>query len=260
VYDEEDLEAWDLADPFATPGWISHCRAYAESIRTPPRRSWLRAIARRYLGRTDTPRHLRSPQAIARRLIRERGAVRILDVGGGAGDNFILLTRSLPDAIARRIDHVVVDNAPSIALGRAIFAGRDVRPRFSMSIPAEKFDLVLAISTLQYVREWRGMCAALRASSSEHVYVARSPLTLGTPTFFTVQSVCPAMGEMAHRQVGLAPVVVINKAELDAAMRQDGWKLSHEALLTDLSAHFARLSEPYRRGIAYVDMCWSVPG
>lgn len=267
VFDGAELEAWGHEDPFATTGWIDHCIEYARSLGlcrsgevlgTTPRGSWARSVVRRLLGRA-APRHLRYAVALVRRIVAEAGSISILDVGGGFGDNFALLTRSLPQETARRIDYVVVDNGPSIELGRALYSARCAKPRFSIAVPEERFDLVLAVGTLLYVPRWREMCAALLAASRRHVFITRTPLALEAPTFLTIQSVCPAMGVFAGRQVGLARVVVINAAELNAFMTGHGWSLSHEDAFADYSPHFSRLPKPYDRGIVYTSLCWRAP-
>jgi putative methyltransferase (TIGR04325 family) len=268
VLDASDLDRWDHEDPFASQGWIDHCLEYAGTLglgadagrsAAAPRRSWARSIARRLLRRGSVPRHLRHPHTIARRTVAEAGSISILDVGGGFGDNFALLMRSLPEETARKVDYCVVDNEPSIELGRTLYGTREIKPRFSVAIPDERFDLVLAVGSIEYVIRWREMCEALRKASRRHVFITRAPLALNVPTFYTVQSVCPAMGPSAGRQVGLARVAVINKVELNAAMTGDGWSLSHDERLEDYSRNFARLPKPYDRGIVYAALSWRAP-
>lgn len=267
VYDAADLEPWEFDDPFASRGWLDHCVEYARTLGlgarpgrpTGAHPSRARSIVRKILRRSSVPGHLSHPRGVVLRTVSDGGSISVLDVGGGFGDNFALLTRSLPQEVASQIDYCVVDNQPSIELGRALYAMRTLKPRFSAVIPHERFDLVLAVGVVEYVMRWREICASLRSASSRHVFITRAPLALAVPSFYTIQSVCPEMGPFARRQVGLARVSVINKGELNEAMSQSGWTLSLDEQLADYSPHFARLPRPYNSGIVYAALCWDAP-
>ena len=111
------------------------------------------------LSRTETGR------AGMRRLIRSKAVlpvvvaflaangrpVRVLDFGGGAGQDFgnLLASGSVTD-----VSYHVVDVAPICEIGRSVWAD-DSRVSFSAELPAPdaRFDLVYAFSAIQYIED-----------------------------------------------------------------------------------------------------------
>jgi putative methyltransferase (TIGR04325 family) len=252
-----------VPDPFATSGWLSHCRAYSDAIGV---RRNLRARIRHLLARAapldaldflvrrPLPEHLETPAQVLRQLVAQHGQARVLDLGGGFGDNFHLLEAGLGADVIKDVDYVVVDNEASCELGRSAFRPRRHRPRFETTIPAQTFDLVLLVGTLQYVLGWQELLTTLASHGRSWLCLARSPLSLDRPTFFSLQSICPAMGESQRKQVGVSPVVIVNKDELLAATNGLGWTLDRTRFHADYSANFSRLPGP--RSIAYLDLLW----
>ncbi len=79
-----------------------------------------------------------------------RGAVRVLDFGGGVGSGFAQLLTSLPSATV--IEYLVVDLEETCAAGRELFRGvRDIQFATAIPEPSPPFDIVYAHSVLQYI-------------------------------------------------------------------------------------------------------------
>lgn len=243
---EEDREG---SDPFASAGWADHSRALARSLAAPPAPFRPRSLARTILHghRALGSEHVGLYRS-AKALLRDRERVRILDIGGGCGENYAALSRAL-GSDSGRLDYLVIENAQNCALGRETFRGAD----FATTIPAQHFDLAVLIGTLQYIPEWQALLADLR-ERSDRLTIARTPLRKNGPSFRVRQAICPALGASAGRKVGTATVTVIAQDELEQAM--SAWHLVENRHVSDYAGHFSRLPPEYRAA-AYRSMTWS---
>jgi putative methyltransferase (TIGR04325 family) len=253
-----------LPDPFATPGWISHCEDYAKAIglgaAASARFSFKGAVKQLMYGDAHIGRHLPAAWKLLRKALAERGKIKVLDLGGGFGDNFHLLSRLAPvgrsPLTMADIDYHVVDNQRSCDLGRRLFANASHGPQFFTDIPDTAYDVVLLIGTLQYIHEFRGLFAKLQSCCSGYLYVARSPIRMSGETFLTRQIVCPAYGDEALKKIGETFVTVVSRQELFEVM--GAWKTVLDEHQTDYSENFARLPQDFRN-VAYWGMGWSRP-
>jgi putative methyltransferase (TIGR04325 family) len=274
----EGLQKAAFDDPFNTPGWIDHCRHAARKL-------GIRHSA--YLGRTRQSRikralaaaisYARSPALVKQALLSgggcsrhlqpiasmitdvhlRDGKVSVLDVGGGFGDNFFELLRVIDPEVARALRYEIVDNEPSCALGRELFAGYEIRPAFTSDHTSltGPYDIVMMIGTLQYLPEWRRTLGSIVDRAARYAFIARSPIVEGT-SFTTVQHICPAYGSFARRSLGATQINVVGLGDLRKVMGNGEWRPMMEWLDTDYSTQFARLPER-RRGAAYYVMAWA---
>lgn len=106
----------------------------------------------------------------------------ILDWGGGLGQYHVLAKALLPDV---RIDYCCKD-VPKLAA-----AGRELQPEAEFvdddSVLDRRFDLVVASGSLQYTEPWHDLLARLGAAARRHLYVARLPVALSSPSYVVVQ-------------------------------------------------------------------------
>ena len=264
----EGLDTSEFDDPFSSAGWLDYCRRSARKM----------GIARaRYLGNPDrsimgtalgrlchymtspmvAARHFMTGAACARHLLPvaymmrdvwlREGRVRVLDIGGGYGDNFFELAHALPAPLLGNLHYDVADNSQSLELGRSLYSRYKVRPSFIESI-TDTYDIVLVVGTLQYIPKWRDFLEAMRARSNRYLYVARSPIANQVDSFTTVQTVCPE-----NTSLGKTRINVIGLHDLRHAMQ--GWRACFEFADTDYSAQFAELPQPWRDA-SYYCMGW----
>ena len=272
----EGLMQAPFENPFNTDGWIDHCRvaakrmgiAHASYLGNP-----LRSLQRTALGKAlhylVSPRmaltHLVSGVACSRHLlpvahlIRDvhlrHGRVRVLDIGGGFGDNFAELAQILPARVLSDFAYDVIDNEPSCELGRKIYTRYTVRPTFSSDYASlvGTYDVVLVIGTLQYVSAWRDFLSTMNERCRRYLYIARSPIGVSSNSFSTDQHICPDYGSHANRLLGTTRINVVSLQDLQATMR--GWTALFEFLDTDYSGQFARLPYPWQ-DVRYFNMAW----
>ncbi len=272
----EGLEKADFEDPFNTPGWIDHCRVAARRLGIvrsaylgDPSRSLVRTAANKALHYLASPRmaarHLVSGTACERHLlpvaqmIRDvhlrEGKVRVLDIGGGFGDNFVELAQVLPARLLDGLTYDVIDNEPSCELGRSLYARYTVRPSFTSNYEgiAGSYDIVLVIGTLQYVPSWRDFLVSMRERCRRYLYIARSPILVRGKSFGTNQMICPAYGSHAGKLLGTTRIHVVGLQDLREALSD--WQPAFEWMDTDYSPQFARLPHPFRE-VRYFNLAW----
>ncbi|MBF0454444.1 MAG: methyltransferase, TIGR04325 family [Magnetococcales bacterium] len=115
----------------------------------------------------------------------EKGAVCILDFGGGVGTLFPLVRDVLPQET--ELDYHVIDNPPSCQAGREAH-GEESGIHFHETLP-KQMDTVHIVhlgSVLQYVDDWKGLLKQLVAYQPRHLLFSDS-MVGAMPTFITVQ-------------------------------------------------------------------------
>lgn len=141
------------------------------------------------------------------------GTLSILDWGGNVG-HFHLTAK----AILRGVDiRYEVKDLPVICR-----AGRRLQPEVVFHEDDEclrcRYDLVMAMSSLQYSRDWRAVLTGLGAASSQYLFVSRLPTVFEHPSYL----VCQRAYETEY--VGW----MINREELLAVASQTGLTLVRE--------------------------------
>jgi putative methyltransferase (TIGR04325 family) len=147
----------------------------------------------------------------------DRGALRVIDFGGGVGSGFVQLLSSLPGDVA--LDYVIVESAAMCQAGRSIF-GADTRIGFETRLPAvsEALDIVYLNAVLPYIDDYRAVLQQIAGLAPRHVLFAR--LAAGdVPTF-------------ASRQLNLPgrvfPYWFLNLGEVIQIMTGAGYRLASD--------------------------------
>lgn len=210
-------------------------------------------MVKKLLRGGDIPQHLSIPLRLIKKSIFNSNKIRVLDIGGGYGDNYHLLKKEL-SVQAGQLSFTVVDNQGSCSLGEQLFSSSD-EVSFRDTMPENYYDLILIIGTLQYIRDWREFLSELARRKPKFVFVARTPIRVFGPSFLTMQSVCPAFGFEALTKVGEANVSVVSAEELQELMLLNGYLLKEKRFNSDYSKQFARLPKHYQN-VVYIDWLW----
>ncbi len=114
---------------------------------------------------------------------RSRDRLSFLDWGGGLGQ-YAALARSLVPSLD--LEYHCQD------LTLLAGAGRTVLPNDSFYDSDEEafsrtYDLVMASSSLQYVRDWRDKLGRLAAATAGYLFVTRQPFVVRSPSFVVLQ-------------------------------------------------------------------------
>lgn len=140
--------------------------------------------------------------------------IRILDLGGGLGPDYLVLVSSLaPDV---KVDYLIVEDAEMCDIGAEVFAGeRGIR--FSTSLPEDgtAFDLVYMNAVLQYLEDYPSMVRRLCSYNSRYVLAVRL-LAGRIPTYATAQKNHPG---------SIIPVWFFNDQELTDRFADQGYRL-----------------------------------
>jgi putative methyltransferase (TIGR04325 family) len=169
------------------------------------------------------------------------GTLRVLDHGGGLGHYAALARQALPGVA---LDYTCHELPAVVERGRSLVP--DVRFTASDDCFAERYDLVVASSSLQYAEDWRALLAQLASAAESYLYVTRVPVALEAPSFVVLQR-AERYG-YATEYVGW----VLARDELLAAATSAGLEFVREFLLDGLlSAEGAPESPIGHRGFLF---------
>lgn len=245
--------------PWDSEVWISHIKEYAAILRgeVQPKRTLLSRlkylVKRIIINRPDCPQNIPAICGI----LKKRAKTRIIDVGGGFGDNYHYISLLLGDQPLKNIEYHVVDNQRSIDIGKEFFSLKANKPIFHSEIPKGlTFDIVICIGTLQYIENYPDFIAALCKLCNGVIYLSRSPLSRHEKSFFTIQTICPPYGEYAGHSAGKCPVSVINLNELISIFETNNFILTYKHLAEDYSANFSKLPKRFNEA-DYFDLMFT---
>jgi len=140
--------------------------------------------------------------------------VDILDFGGGLGTGYMVLVKTMPEAVGR-IGYTVVDVESIAGVCREIFTGKG-GPAFCNALPRGlHFDIVHAASVLQYIEDWQSLIARLAGYGAR--FLSLADIFAGDfATYVTTQ----------HYYASRIPHWFFNAAEFTAAVEETGYKLA----------------------------------
>jgi putative methyltransferase (TIGR04325 family) len=107
-----------------------------------------------------------------------KGPVRILDFGGAAGLDFGNIAASL-GAILENVSYVVVDKAGTCEAGCSIWKNERITFIFELPPEFERFDIVYAYSSLQYLNDFREGLRKFAAYQPEAILLCHHPVHFG---------------------------------------------------------------------------------
>ncbi len=174
---------------------------------------------------------------LAGSVLASAGRVCVLDFGGGMGISFLQLGATARDA--GRIEYHVVETARVCEEGARFHSG-DARIQFHLGVPdLPGIDIAFLNSSLQYVKDVRGLLQSLCALGPKFVLLVRSAVG-ETPTFASAQVTLPGKR---------IPYWFLNRGELTSTFREFGYSLSFAARST-AKLEQAALPQAYRQGWA----------
>jgi len=117
------------------------------------------------------------------RAAHDRDRLSMLDWGGGIGHYYVYAKALMPELT---VDYSCYD-LPALVEG-----GRSVLPQVSFHDTRDRafsrrYDLVMASSSLQYVKDWRTDLAGLAGVCDDYLYITRQPFVRRVPSYVVVQ-------------------------------------------------------------------------
>lgn len=202
-------------DPFAT----SFLRRLKHSLRPSRWPQVVKSLAAGSIPDFETEDYLVPLVAAIRATIKAKGTCSVLDIGGGWGDNYLLIGRALLNE-RKHLHYTVVDNERLSKLGAELYSARSQPIAFSEGIPTiARFDFILLCGTLQYIDDWKSFLPLCK-QAADTIYLARTTITDGKG-FYTDQTVF-----IDDVKAGVAPFRLFGRDELANAM--GGWALAME--------------------------------
>jgi putative methyltransferase (TIGR04325 family) len=199
--------------------------------------------------------HLWPFLSLSNGLCAERELVRILDIGGGMGDNFVQFNAALPAELRGRLEYHIVDTPQNCEHGAMLLGDHQEVVTFHSpdgicSIKADAsiqkaYDLLLVCGTLQFMDPWSEFLSGLSAFGAEYICITRTPLNDSVPSFYTIQFLAPSCGPWAGKYIGAARVAVINPREIIYILRMSGYQSVENILLNDYWYAFKGFPVPY---------------
>ena len=229
------VPAWPTPD---AGGWIeaavSATKGYEESICRMTQGaalSYLPAEEPAAWLHSDPHFHHRMVQLglVAARTAGVRGALNILDYGGGLGVHAHALKRLLPWL---RLQYTVCELPAFCELGSKL--NPDIRFLSSLAEAGKGYDLVYASSSVQYTRDWQKLLCDLCAASASSVFVTRTPFVVKGASFVVMQR---AYGTQY-------PGWVFNRNEFVQAVQEVGSRSLQEVFVNGRGLAVRGASEP----------------
>lgn len=146
-----------------------------------------------------------------------RGALSLLDWGGGIG-HYCLLARSLLPGVA--LEYHCKDVPLLAEEGARLFPEEHFHS--DRSCLARTYDLVMASTSLLYEQDWKGLLKALAGAAAGYLYIANTPMVLRAPSFVFVQRPY----EMGYNTEYLG--WCLNRSEVIETAEESGMRLVRE--------------------------------
>jgi putative methyltransferase (TIGR04325 family) len=117
---------------------------------------------------------------------RDKTCIRVLDWGGGIGHYYKIAKSLFPDL---RLEYTCKDMPKICAVGRRIcpevrFVSKE------MDCLQEKYDLVMASTSLHYNRDWQRVLSCLIACANGYIFINRLPVVETVPSYVMIQRPC----------------------------------------------------------------------
>jgi putative methyltransferase (TIGR04325 family) len=171
--------------------------------------------------------------------------VRILDFGGGVGDNFVQVDAILHEELKALVDYHIVDTPRNCVAGRELLKDQASRLHFHCEKPQGDFDLTLLCGTLTYIEGWQTLLAELAARTRGHMYIARTPANRSTPSFYVRQLMVPAAGPWAGRYIGSVGAAIINPEEIRTILTHAGFREDYFSILFSYGPEMTSSPQPF---------------
>lgn len=178
--------------------------------------------------------------------------IRVLDFGGGPGTTYADIFGKLPNL---NFEYHVVDTPANCEIGRSLFLSNpnlsfitaNPNDDHQFELPAEKYDIVMSSSTLQYSHDWKGLLKKLIICNPKYFVLLRL-LTGEMPTFTTIQSITMSYGPHQGTYCGDIPCTFINRNELISLFDAFNYDVFLDLYGKGYPEELKMLPQPYCKG------------
>lgn len=231
-------------NPYDSTAWVETAAHVSKTL-----------LASRRSKRLVIEAHLLPVATLICALGTKQESVRVLDFGGGTGDNYLQVNAVLEPSLARRVDYRIVDTPRNCEEGEELLskcrsslrfhrANPEHGARFDDAIGAH-FDIVLLCGTLMYIDGWKDLLRDLGSRVDAYMYVTRTPTNVSVPTFYVRQLLVPSIGPWAGKYIGSIGMAVINHEDIKSLLAQIGLERTFFAPLFAYDPGMSAFPAPY---------------
>ncbi len=200
---------------------------------------------------------------LIRSKILEGKKLKIVDIGGGQGENYIRIESFFG---REYLEYHVVELGENCKNGRELhlpgniyFHENDETDSKCLNEEAvsllKESDICLVIGTMQYFLSYIDLIKEIADTGIEYIYVARTLISNIANTFFTRQYEVLNGGKYNNIVVGDCAMAVINHQELNVNIDNLGYDICFDLFESDESEYICNLPKPYNEA-EYRDMLY----
>ncbi len=242
-------------DPFDTQQWIITNEAYMQSMK----------LGMKQPGIPDIHFFPLIPLIMSK--IQEKGYLRIVDIGGGNGENYINLARFFGTEC---MEYHVVEQRKNCKAGEKLQLPGNIFFHENQEVGSEFLcedavrllktaDICMLVGTLQYFPMYSKLLREIAETGVEYIYITRTMLNSIVKTFFTRQYIAPDKGQYKDIIIGDTFVTVINHQELNQSMERLGYDICLDLFLMDYFKNVKNLPYDYNK-VEYRNLLYQMRG
>lgn len=235
----------DYPNPFDTIEWTQVIRAQIYERR-------IKGVCKKLLtGRKKgLAVHLQTLYDMIGRYIQEKGVCRVLDFGGGRGDNYAELIRYDGKRLADRLRYFIMDTPVNCEAGAKDY-NDNPHVRFLANTGKQKdaeshqqelksahLDIVFICATLEYIIPYTELLDYLAALRADYFILVRNPMCDREKTFYCKQMISPAFGRWKGRYLGDIKIAIVSKSELLCCFAEHSYDLREGKNRIDCSTSY----------------------
>ncbi len=176
-----------------------------------------------------------------------KGTCKVLDFGGGCGDNYAELLRYHHKKAVNQLKYFIIDTPVNCRVGAEKYKkNRNIRfiandgvwentKRNVMRLEKEQIDIVFICATLEYIIPYTDLLDILMKLHADYFLLIRNPLCDREKTFYCRQLISPDFSRWKGRYLGDRKVAVVSKRELLSYFEKNAYRLVKEENKVDCS-------------------------
>lgn len=241
----------ESSNPFDSDLWIDTVKDYQRNINF---KRFVKNIVP--FKKNNISEHLLLMIPLIDAIVREKKICRIVDFGGGMGDNYSEIINYYGKKKIDKIEYNIIDTPNNCKMGEAMDKTKKIN-FISNNPDAHKGveigdviselhpDIVIICSTLQCLYPYQELLLQFVKSHARYIYITRTPMTKSVPTFFCRQRICPAVGRNKGLYLGDIKVTIINEEELSNFMSNNNYVERIKLFHSSNEASFSNFPSPY---------------
>jgi putative methyltransferase (TIGR04325 family) len=182
----------------------------------------------------------------------DKRSIKILDFGGGPGTTYADIQGKL---YTSNFEYHIIETPANCEAGRSLFPSNPnlhfiaANPNndHQFDIHADKYDIVMSSSTIQYSHNWKELLTKLIKCNLKYFVLLRL-LTGEMPTFTTIQDITMTYGPYKGTYCGDISCTFINRKELISFFESFDYSTLLDIFGRSYSEELKLLPEPYCKG------------